>query len=358
VTGSAPGVVVVGTGFGTRVHVPAARAAGFAVLGVVGRDPERATRRAARAGVDRAFTSLTEALASPGADVVIVATPPDTHAELAEQVIAAGRHVLVEKPFTTSVADAERLVALAEEAGVVALVGHEFRFAPPRVTLRDALARGLVGSPRMATVLRHVSFAAPLDLAAPSWWWDRSRGGGWLGAAVSHVVDDLRTWLGEFAAVSAALPLVSGRDPESAEDAVSARFAMRNGCEGVLQDSASVWGDDFQMARVAGPSGTLTLTGTEVTFADAGGLQTLPPAGPPLPVVAAPSDDPRLRFSHLELGPAIVQATVLRDLIEGRPLEPLLSPATFADGLRCMRVLDALRRSADLGGRSVDVATE
>ncbi len=181
------GVVVVGAGFGTRVHVPAARAAGLDVRAVVGRDVERAARRAERAGVERAYGSVTEAVHDTGAEIVIVATPPDSHAELAAEAIAAGRHVLVEKPFTTTVDDARRLVELADRAGVVALVGHEFRFAPPRATLRDALQRGLIGEPRMATFLRHLAFAAPLDLAAPSWWWDRR------GAAAGSV-RRCRTW--------------------------------------------------------------------------------------------------------------------------------------------------------------------
>jgi predicted dehydrogenase len=348
-------VVVVGTGFGTRVHVPAARAAGLEVLGVVGRDVDRARRRAERAGVERAFGSLTDAVHDTGAQIVIVATPPASHAGLAAEAIEAGCHVLVEKPFTTTVDDARRLVELAAQAGVVALVGHEFRFAPPRATMADALARSVVGEPRIATFLRHLSFAAPLDLAAPSWWWDRARGGGWLGAAVSHVVDDLRCWLGEFESVSAALPLVSGRDTRSAEDCVSARFRMTNGCEGVLQDSAAVWGDSVEVVRVAGPAGTLTMTAHGVTLADPTGVRTLAPAVAPLPDSPV-SDDPRLRFSHLELGPAIVQARALRELVAGeRRAGDAVRPATFRDGLAGMLVLDGLRRSAEGGGAVVAV---
>jgi predicted dehydrogenase len=351
---SAPGVVVVGSSFGSRVHVPAARAAGMDVVALVGRDRERTERRAAKVGVEVACTSLAEALALPGTDVVIIATPPPTHAELTEEAIVAGRHVLVEKPFTTDAAEAYHLADLAHKAGVVALVGHEFRFAPARATFQHALRHGLVGDPRIATFVGLTAFAAPLDLRMPEWWFDPARGGGWLGAAVSHFVDAIRVWLGEIESVSAALSVVSGRDPlTTAEDTVSVRFRMRSGCEGVLQHSAAVWGPGAHVNQVAGPLGTLAIVGDAVTFSDSDGTRTLEPAGPPPPEVA-PSDRPGHELTHIELGPAITQATVLRALVLDQPdPHPFVVPATFTDGVRCMEVLDAVRRSAAEAGAVV-----
>jgi predicted dehydrogenase len=351
------GVVVVGTGFGCRVHIPAARAAGLEVSALVGRDREKTERRAGRAEVDVACGSLGEALRLPRTEIVVIASPPATHASLAEEAIAAGRHVLVEKPFTLGAEEAARLSDAAEQAGVVALVGHEFRFAPARVTFRQALANGAVGPPRLATFVGHNPLVASLDMATPPWWFDRERGGGWLGASVSHLVDAIRTWLGEFDTVSASLPVVSDRDPLThAEDTAAARFRMRSGCEGILQQSAAVWGDRVEATRVAGPHGTLTLDGDVVRLADSAGIRMLERAGPPLPVEMEPSDDPRHQFTHIELGPAIVQAGVLRDLALGRtPTYDTVPPATFADGLACMQVLDAIRASAANGGTTVAV---
>jgi len=355
--GNEPGVVVVGTGFGTRVHVPAARNAGLDVVALVGRDRERTARRAARAGVEHACGSLGEALELPSSDIVIISTPPDTHAPLAEEAIAAGRHVLVEKPFTLNAGEARRLLAAAEDAGVVALVGHEFRFTPERVTLRHAIRSGLVGDPRIATFVGHSAFAASLDMKMPAWWLDPSSGGGWLGAAVSHVVDAIRYWLGEFESVAAALPVLSGRDQATtAEDSVSAQFRLESGCEGVLQQSAAVWGPAINMMRIAGPLGTADIADGAVTVADADGVRTLERVGPPLPVEVDVSDDPRHQFTHIELGPATVQATVLRDLARGvSPTLEFAAPATFADGVACMEVLDAIRSSAAAGGALVQV---
>jgi predicted dehydrogenase len=337
--------------------VPAALAVGLEVVALVGRDRARAARRAERSGVPEACGSLTEALQLPQADIVVVATPPATHAELAEEAIAAGRHVLVEKPFTTSTADARRLVDAADRAGVAALVGHEFRFAPPRVTFRHAVRDGLVGTPRIASFIGHIPLVAPPDMKAPPWWFDPARGGGWLGASVSHLIDAIRYWLGEFDSVSAALPMVSDRDPAThAEDTAAVRFRLSSGCEGVLQQSAGVWGDRVEVMRVAGPLGTLTLHDDSVTLSNPAGTEQLDSVGPPLPVNVAESDDPRHAFTHIELGPAIVQAGILRDLALGTdPDYDVVPPATFADGLACMVVLDAIRRSAAQGGSALDV---
>ena len=73
--------------------------AGFDVLALVGRDPEKTAERASMFDVPVACATLADALALPGVDAVTIATPPHTHAELALEAIAAGRHVLCEKPF-------------------------------------------------------------------------------------------------------------------------------------------------------------------------------------------------------------------------------------------------------------------
>lgn len=351
------GVVVVGTGFGCRVHVPAARGAGLDVAAVVGRDRERTERRAAKVGVGTVCTSLSEALKLPNADIVVISTPPTTHADLADEAIAAGRHVLVEKPFTTNATEARRIADAATKAGVTALVGHEFRFARERVTMRQAIRDGLVGEPRLVTLVGHSSFAAPLDVSLPRWWFDPALGGGWLGAAVSHIVDATRCWLGDFASVSAVLPMASDRDiATQAEDTVSARFTLTNGCEGVMQQSAGTWGESVNVMRVAGPKGTVSIGVDGVRFGGPDGNYPLPYAGPPSAVELEESDDPRHRFTHLELAPAIVQAGILRDLAQGKaPEYDIVPPATFADGVACMDVLDAMRESSRLGGATITI---
>ena len=98
------GAIVVGTGFGVLTHLRALREAGFDVKALVGRDAEKAQKRADLMDVPLGTRSLDEALALPGVDAVAVSTPPHTHAEIVLAAIAAGKHVVCEKPFASRTA--------------------------------------------------------------------------------------------------------------------------------------------------------------------------------------------------------------------------------------------------------------
>ncbi len=346
-----PGVAVVGTGFGTRIHVPALRAAGFGVLALVGQHEEKTARRAGRLDIPSACTSLEQALAIRGVDAVTIATPPDTHAALAIAAADAGRHVVCEKPFALDAGEADAMLAAATRAGVTALVGHEFRWAEDRVTLARAVAAGAVGEPRQFSLISYAPVAADPATPVPGWWFDRGRGGGWLGASGSHLVDQVRVTLGEFASVSAMLPTVSNR-PHGAEDSFVVRATLANGIEGVLQQTAAAWTPQGAgMNVIAGTDGTLEAMNGEVYCSDRDGRRMLPVSDDArLPEFANPSDDPRHRYTHLELGPYTMLCEAFRARIEGKQPDTQVPIPTFADGFASIEVLDAVRRSAAAGG--------
>ena len=351
-----PGAVVVGTGFGCRVHVPALRNAGFTVHALVGRDAERTRRRAERLGIPSACASLAEALEQSAVDAVTIATPPDTHAQLAIEACAAGRHVLCEKPFALDAAEAERMLEAAQRAAVTHLVGHEFRWAPDRALVARAIAQGAIGEPRTFSLVQYVPLVADPDARVPDWWFDARRGGGWLGASGSHVVDQLRTWVGEIASVSAVLPNVSARTG-GAEDTFVVRVTTTSGAQGVLQQTAASWTPRVvSMSIVAGTEGTIEVTGEGVFCSDRDGRRELSvPADLELPAPPELSDDPRERYTHLELGPYTQLASALRAGVEQRPVGSPVPVPTFVDGAAEMRVLDAIRASAAAGGAVVAV---
>lgn len=353
--GDRPGAVVVGTGFGCRVHVPALRAAGFEVVGLVGTDPDRTRRRAERAGVAHAFTDLADALARDDVVAVTIATPPHTHAPIAVAAVGAGRHVICEKPFALDAAEARAMLAAAESAGVTHLVGHEFRWAPERALGARAIAGGAIGEPRFASFVSYVPLVADPDARVPDWWFDRGSGGGWLGASGSHVVDQIRTWLGELESVSATLAVVSDRR-EVAEDSFTVRFRLRGGADGVLQQTAAAWGPYSGITKVAGTDGSLWTEGDAVWLADRDGTRVLsvPDDLAPLPAPEV-SDDPRHAFTHLEVGPYTRLCEALMAGVQGRAHEAPVPAPTFADGVACMTVLDAIRASAAAGGDVVRV---
>ena len=345
------GVVVVGTGFGCLTHIPALRAAGFEVRALVGRDQQRTAARAARLGVPAA-TSLTEALRLPGVDAVTIATPPHSHGPLLLEAMAAGKHVLCEKPFARDSVEAHQLLMAAEEAGVVHALGTEFRWATGQALLARVVADGRIGQPRLASFMLQIPLLASPSAEVPGWWSDAEQGGGWLGAQGSHVIDQIRVTLGEFEGVSASLPSLSDHG-WTAEDTFVVHFRLRSGVVGVMQSSAADWGRMLMVTRIAGTIGAVSLDGDKVTVSTPGGTEVVqppedlrsgPPEPPPADLMVTAYD--LLHSTGIDRGPYARLAGVFRDRILGRPVADDPRPATFADGVAGMEVLDAIRRSA------------
>ena len=344
--------MVVGTGFGCVTHVRALQAAGFEVRALVGRDPDKTRRRAETVGVRHASVSLADAIERTGVDAVTVATPPHTHAPLVLEAIRAGKHVLCEKPFARDAAEARGLLAAAEAAGVVHLLGTEFRFDTGQALLARAVHDGVVGDPRLALFVLHVPVLAARDADLPDWWADPAQGGGWLGAHGSQVIDQIRVTLGEFEAVTASL--VSIARPTTVDDGFVVHFRMQSGAAGVMQSTAADRGPFLIETRVVGTRGTAWIenVGDAVWVADAAGtrrltvpddLRTPPAAAPPRELLTTTYEQ---MIGHgLDLGPYTRLAEHFHARIVGAVAPPGPRPASFADGVADMAVLDAMRRS-------------
>src|SRR5947207_10235106 len=144
VEGGAMRLAVVGCGYWGAKHIRVLRQLS-AVRRVVAVDPraECRTELARSAGIDTIYPDLDAAL--PHVDAVVIAAPPSAHSGLALQALAAGRHVLVEKPMTTSVASAQRLVEEATGRGLTLMVGHTFEYHAAVCALRDLIESGELG---------------------------------------------------------------------------------------------------------------------------------------------------------------------------------------------------------------------
>jgi predicted dehydrogenase len=132
---------VVGTGFIGPVHVEAIRRLGHRVAGVLGSSHNRGRAAAERLGLPRAYATLDEVLADATVQVVHVTSPNRHHFEHARRALAAGKHVVCEKPLAMTSAESAELVRLAVAAPVVAAVCYNVRFYPlcheARARLRD-----------------------------------------------------------------------------------------------------------------------------------------------------------------------------------------------------------------------------
>lgn len=342
--------VVAGTGFGCRIHIPALRAAGIEVAALVGRNVERLERKVVENEVPAFFTNLDDAITATGATLVTIATTPNTHAFLAHQAIAHGCHVLCEKPFAFNATEGAALLQAAEDARIVHMVSHEFRWLPERALFGRAISDGLIGEPRFLVVDQFLPFCADPNARLPRWWFDTEAGGGWLGASGSHLIDQIRAWFSDFQSLSANLMTVSDR-VDAAEDSYSMRFVTKAGVEGSMQQSAGAWGEPASLMRCAGSKGTVWIEAGKVFIADSTGTRELPvPSDLKLPTPPAADTNSSNRLSHFEIGPFTRLAETLKAAIEGAVPPSSIAPPTFYDGLACMRIIDAMHASAANGG--------
>jgi predicted dehydrogenase len=345
---------VVGTAFGGRIHVPALRAAGFEVVALVGQDVERTRRRAERLEIGRAFTSLTDALAQ-GIDAVSIAGPPASHAALAIEAARSGVHVLCEKPFTRTAAEAAEVVEAAAASGVVGILGHEFRWSPAQATMGWALAEGAVGTPKLFVSASFIPMLRTFRMS--DWWYDPALGGGWLNASGSHRIDAIRDWFGDIVGVSAGLPQLS--DPTlGVDDTFNVRCVTAGGVDVSLVQTAVSHGPSASMTTVAGTAGTLWADNEVVRLANDANLQGVVVDPPPflaLPDVEDQAVGSLAAMTRMELPPYIRLAEAFRAAIDGAAAPPGPRPATFADGLSVMVVLDAIRLSAQQEGQWVRI---
>jgi predicted dehydrogenase len=140
---------IAGTGFIGRVHARSARLAGAQLAGVAASSPESARAAAAALGADRAFDSAEEMVRDPDIDVVHICTPNHLHLPLAEAALAAGKHVICEKPLALDAAGAQRLVDAASDSGLHAAVPFVYRFYPTVREARERVAGGQTGPLRL-----------------------------------------------------------------------------------------------------------------------------------------------------------------------------------------------------------------
>lgn len=193
------GLVGYGTG-GRHFHAPFIIAAkGIELAGVVARAPATIAKVNADLPGIPIYPSLTAMITAGGIDAVTVTTPPQTRRALVLEAIAAGLHVIADKPFAPSAAAARELDAAAKARGVVLGVFHNRRFDSDAQTLRKVIAEGRLG--RLWRVHSRMDFDDPATLEA-------GQTGGLLRDLGSHLVDQILWLLGPAVSVDAQLDMV------------------------------------------------------------------------------------------------------------------------------------------------------
>jgi len=207
--------------------------------------------------VEQVFTDAERMIRDVACDAVDICTPPDQHAPLVRAAIDAGRHVLVEKPFALSLADARELVADAERAGVTLMVAQNQRFLPSHQAARAIIASGELGAIRAARTdsVQHWGGFLP----AQHWQYDGARAGGGavIGVAV-HRLDLLRFLVGDVARVSATVRTASPLFVNGAEEYAAATLEFANGALGQSFATVSAFRSPWsEQLLVFGDRGTI-----------------------------------------------------------------------------------------------------
>ena len=168
-------IAFLGCGFITRVHSRNLRRLGGAIVSsYASRDAAKAEAFRREFGGAASFADYRAAIDDPRIDAVVVAVPTAFHLDLTLQALAAGKHVLVEKPAFPRMEDFQTVAAARDQAGRVVIVGENDHYKPPAVTLRKLLARNAVGE----MVFIHITTIARRLKTADDWRNDETMAGG------------------------------------------------------------------------------------------------------------------------------------------------------------------------------------
>jgi predicted dehydrogenase len=379
-------VAVIGAGMAGRSHAHAYRTAQTVfgagappvrLAAVADVNAEFATATAERYGFERAETSWQAVAEADDVDAVSIVVANHLHREIAEALLAAGKHVLCEKPLAASVEDAEAMVAAAQASGRVAATGFSYRRSPAVSAIRAQVEAGSLGE------LLHFNGRYWCDYGADpegpsSWRYTGPLGSGALADVGSHLIDTAEQLCGPITTIKgASLPIVitdrpvplgaalghaSGvavsdeREPVTNEDIATFVVEFASGAAGTISVSRVARGYPnalgFDLFGTAGAASFDLGRNSEFGFVDStpdaatnGWRQVL--VGPQHPYVAAAQSMPFAGVGHGGQEFFTYQARAFLDEIAG--LRRLPPPATFAEGLHNLRVEAAVVRSAATG---------
>jgi predicted dehydrogenase len=342
-------VGIIGASFARDAYLPALNLIdGVEVVALASARLESAEAAAKPYSVPHVYDDWRRMLEAHQFDLVCIATPTVTHAAMTLAALDAGAHVLCEKPTAMDVQEAEAMLARATDLGRIHMIDHELRFNPTRRHVKTLLNDDAIGR------IRHVvissigsSWADPASRPSGDWWSMADQGGGRIGANGSHQIDLLRWWFGEIvAACGQVKTLVPDRvDKRSglawtatADDFTQFMLELATGTlVSVLISTVAIHGQRNELT-ILGDRGTITLSSdTEILMVGR--------AGEPMREIAV--DNPYAGLPGV--GTDIWNQGVVGAMREfcGAIMEKrsLREGATFLDGLKNQRVMDAVKLS-------------
>lgn len=349
-------VGVIGLGFGVDVHIPALKHLDETdVVAVCSKRPEHAHLVAAQHLVPHVTIDYRNLINHPEVDAVIVATPPALHHQIAIAAIEAGKPILLESPMARSHAEARDLVRMAERAGIVAMVNHEYRHILVRQRAKELIDEGFIGTPYSASMIVYKSALNDAGGRRYGWLMDKSKAGGMLGYAGSHHIDAMRWWLGDVKAVTGGTATLvkqrrlmgsEGSATADADDNFALVMQFMNGAMATIHYSATAafnWGEQVTLS---GSEGSLIIQNEDRLFGARLNDSTLVE----LPIPSRFFDD-LPQFDHYLTAPT---ARVIREWVRAIRSRTVTSHS-FEDGAKVLEVMDGVTK-AGAASRWVDVS--
>jgi predicted dehydrogenase len=344
-------VGIVGSGFGGSVHAPAFSAhPEFEVVAIA--SPTNAAAVAKARTIPHAFDSLDALLNEVDVDVISVASPPFDHHRAVLRALAAGKHVLCEKPFTLNVAQAQELVEAAQRAGTACALAHEFRYAPAEATLKALLAQAKLTDVRQIEVTRFGNELRALSQRPRSaWWFSRACGGGVANSIMPHLID-LANWFAGRAPRSTsgfgrtAHPLRHDSEGEFTSDVFDAAFALLDYGDGLVARVTADSTTSMNQTTIALHSETVSFVASGESLIDMRLFSVEPQEQSEFEL----SSSPYARYASV--APNFPPFLSLLDDFAQRIATGGGETPTFADGLATQRVLAAIGYSVSAGGAS------
>ncbi len=339
-------VGVIGVGFGTSVQIPGFQAhPETEVVAVCSSRPERAQEAAERFGIAHTFSDYRQLLKLADLDAVSIVTPPVYHHAMTLDALAAGKHVLCEKPMARSLQEAREMEDAAQRSGLVCMIDHEFRFFPARPRMHELIQEAYLGDLHLLHIYAIGGFRA--DPARPwNWWSSLGEAGGHLGALGSHYIDSTRRWFGEISSVLGQLDTVvkerpvpgSGEmRPVDADDGFTLLMRLASGARVSVVATAVAHAPAGNRFEAYGTRGTLIIDRQERLWGA--------PAGASAPEELPIPPDILSRFGDYPANSPVGAFVQLVDVfVRGIRGGTTVAPS-FVDGLRVQETMEAAHRS-------------
>ncbi len=223
------GIIGGGGAFGRFISTALPLVRGVEVRAIAGSNEDRTRRAAVDLNLSQWTINYQELVNDPRVDVVVIASPPFLHAEMALAAARAGKAIFLEKPVATRLDDALALLAATRERRVPVGVDYVMRYSPLYQLAQQIVLEGLLGAPRRVEFRND---AGDEGLDAGHWFWDRDRSGGIFIEHGVHFFDVYGWLIGGMPETVRGLTLE--RDGTSQQDVVHADVLYRNGVLGVF----------------------------------------------------------------------------------------------------------------------------